>query len=105
MPASVAALHQKDGHMRTLVAGCLLVAAGCAVDHTGAAQSAVRGGQNRAEHVLLLSIDGFHDFDLTNYVASHPNSALASLVARGRIYTQAYSTGPSDSFPATLAIT
>jgi hypothetical protein len=82
----------------------LLVAA-CGVDHTGTAQSAVRGGQNRAEHVLLLSIDGFHDFDLTNYVAAHPDSALASLVARGRIYTQAYSTGPSDSFPATLAIT
>ena len=60
---------------------------------------------NAVEHVLLLSIDGFHDFDLTNYVASHPSSALASLVVRGTVYTQAYSTGPSDSFPATLAIT
>ena len=35
----------------------------------------------------------------------HPTSALASLVARGTVYTQAYSTAPSDSFPATLAIT
>jgi hypothetical protein len=79
---------------------------GCGVDHgTGSVESAVQGHTNRAEHVLLLSIDGFHDFDLTNYVAAHPSSALASLVARGRIYTQAYSTGPSDSFPATLAIT
>jgi hypothetical protein len=55
--------------------------------------------------VLLLSIDGFHDFDLTNYVASHPTSALASLVARGTVYTQAYAPAPSDSFPATLAMT
>jgi hypothetical protein len=59
----------------------------------------------KTSHVLLLSIDGFHDFDLTNYVASPPNSALASLVARGTVYSQAYATAPSDSFPATLAMT
>ena len=78
-----------------LLAVCLGTAAGA------------RAGEKRGDavdHVLLLSIDGFHDFDLTNYVASHPSSALASLVARGTVYTQAYSTGPSDSFPATLAI-
>lgn len=75
----------------------------------GTAQSAVtadsrHGHGNAVEHVLLVSIDGFHDFDLTNYVAAHPSSALASLVARGTVYTQAYSTAPSDSFPATLAM-
>jgi hypothetical protein len=62
------------------------------------------GGPKKTERVLLLSIDGFHDFDLTNYVAAHPSSALASLVARGTTYTQATSSVPSDSFPGTLAM-
>lgn len=88
--------------MKTLAACVLWVGCGFAPE-PGTVQSAVQG--NRAEHVLLLSIDGFHDFDLTNYVAAHPASALASLVSRGRTYTQAYSSAPSDSFPATLAIT
>jgi len=79
---------------------CALVLYGA----TGARADHQNGKRNVAEHVLLLSIDGFHDFDLTNYAASLPGSALASLVARGTVYTQAYSTGPSDSFPSTLAI-
>ena len=28
-----------------------------------------------AEHVLLLIVDGMHQFDLKNYVVSHPASA------------------------------
>jgi hypothetical protein len=55
-------------------------------------------------HVLLLSLDGFHDFDLTNYIAAHPGSALAQVVARGRRYTNASAQVPSDSFPGTLAM-
>lgn len=57
------------------------------------------------DHVLLLSLDGFHDFDLTNYVASHPDSALATLVSEGVRYSNAYTQTPSDSFPTTLAMT
>jgi hypothetical protein len=55
--------------------------------------------------VLLLSLDGFHDFDLTNYIAAHPGSALARVVARGRRYLNASAQVPSDSFPGTLAMT
>ena len=62
------------------------------------------GRRGRVEHVLLISLDGFHDFDLDNYVASHPASALASLVARGVKYTNATTSSPSDSFPGTLAM-
>jgi len=58
----------------------------------------------RVQHVLLISLDGFHDFDLDNYVAAHPSSALASLVARGVKYTNATTSSPSDSFPGTLAM-
>jgi hypothetical protein len=62
------------------------------------------GGAGHVEHVLLISLDGFHDFDLDNYVGSHPASALASLVARGVKYTNATTSSPSDSFPGTLAM-
>src|SRR3954447_14646831 len=58
----------------------------------------------RVDHVLLLSLDGFHDFDLTNYVATHPNSALARVVSEGERYSNATTQTPSDSFPTTLAM-
>src|SRR6476646_6416335 len=58
----------------------------------------------KADHVLLLSLDGFHDADLTNYVAAHPTSALAAVVERGRRYSNASAQTPSDSFPGTLAL-
>jgi hypothetical protein len=50
-------------------------------------------------HVLLLSVDGMHQSDLDWYVAHHPRSALASLVAHGDEYTRARTPVPSDSFP------
>ncbi|MBJ7599568.1 alkaline phosphatase family protein [Candidatus Nephthysia bennettiae] len=50
-------------------------------------------------HVLLLSVDGLHQSDLTWYVHQHPNSALASLVRKGVEFTQARTPVPSDSFP------
>ncbi|HEX6348791.1 MAG TPA: alkaline phosphatase family protein [Candidatus Dormibacteraeota bacterium] len=50
-------------------------------------------------HVLLLSIDGLHQTDLEWYVAHHPASALASLVAGGIQFTHAQTPVPSDSFP------
>lgn len=59
----------------------------------------------KVEHVLLLSLDGFHDFDLTNYIAAHPDSALARVVSEGRRYSDASTQTPSDSFPTTLAMT
>ena len=71
--------------------------------HAAAYAGAERGGQ-QIGHVLLVSLDGFHDFDLDNYVGAHPDSALASLVARGVRYTNATTSSPSDSFPGTLAM-
>ncbi|PYY12018.1 MAG: phosphodiesterase, partial [Acidobacteria bacterium] len=63
------------------------------------------GQHSRIRHVILISLDGFHDFDLTRYVAGHPTSALARLVNTGVTYANAYTTGPSDSFPGALALT
>jgi hypothetical protein len=70
-----------------------------------AALAGHRAPHGKAAHVLLLSIDGFHQVDLERYVADHPGSALAALVARGTQYTNTTSSRPSDSFPGTLAMT
>ncbi|WP_230209119.1 alkaline phosphatase family protein [Nostocoides sp. HKS02] len=50
-------------------------------------------------HVLLLSIDGLHQRDLTWFVRQHPTSALARLVHGGTSYSRAQTPVPSDSFP------
>jgi arylsulfatase A-like enzyme len=57
------------------------------------------------QHVILISLDGFHDFDLARYVARHPGSAMARLSKNGITYTNARTTGPSDSYPGLLALT
>jgi hypothetical protein len=57
-----------------------------------------------ARRVLLLSVDGLHAADLERFVQTHPDSALAWLSARGRTYTHATATMPSDSFPGLLAM-
>ncbi len=86
-----------------------LVATMTAVATTALALAAFGSPQAQADpkvdHVLLLSLDGFHDADLTNYVAAHPGSALARLVSDGRRYSSASTQTPSDSFPTTLAMT
>jgi hypothetical protein len=53
----------------------------------------------RAEHVLLLSVDGLHESDLRWYVSTHPHSALGSLTRNGVEFTHAQTPVPSDSFP------
>jgi hypothetical protein len=55
-------------------------------------------------HVLLLSIDGMHQQDLAWYVHQYPNSTLADLTGHGIEYSNALSTIPSDSFPATAGL-
>jgi len=59
----------------------------------------------RYQHVLLISVDGLHAVDLTNWIVdpAHSNGALANLAANGATYPHAYTTGPSDSFPGMIA--
>ena len=56
------------------------------------------------QHVLLLSVDGMHANDLTRWVESHPDSALARLSRNGVTFSDARSPTPSDSFPGLLAL-
>lgn len=55
--------------------------------------------ENPVKHVLLISVDGLHAVDLTNYVATHPDSTLAQLSKHGVTYTNNSTSIPSDSFP------
>jgi hypothetical protein len=69
---------------------------------------ATRGGSSQAlqgsiEHVLLLSIDGMHQSDLSAYLLAHPSSALAEVAGQGVTYTGASTSRPSDSFPGLTA--
>ncbi len=55
------------------------------------------------QHVLLLSIDGFHAVDLEICVAKGTCPDLSKLTEHGITYTNASTTKPSDSFPGLLA--
>ncbi len=70
-----------------------------------APQSAGAWGQEYpVRHVLLISVDGLHALDLSNYVNSHPNSTLAALSQHGITYTNNQTSSPSDSFPGLAAL-
>ena len=80
--------------------GAAALVAGAA---SGPAAAATVRPDPHSRHVLLLSIDGMHQADLQWYVAHHPHSTLAALVAGGSEFTQARTPFPSDSFPGTVA--
>ena len=61
-------------------------------------------GEGNIKHVLLISVDGLHALDVANYVAAHPNSALATLAGHGVTYSNARTPALSDSFPGLLAL-
>jgi len=53
--------------------------------------------------VLLISVDGLHQQDLTWYVHNYPSSTLAALVRTGVDYRNAMTPVPSDSSPGMVA--
>jgi len=59
---------------------------------------------DRVQHVLLISVDGLHAVDLSNFVQQHPESTLAALSRHGVTYTNASASTPSDSFPGLAAL-
>jgi hypothetical protein len=62
------------------------------------------GSHHRVKHVLLISVDGLHALDLSNYVATHPDSSLAELSRHGVTYTNNATSSPSDSFPGLASL-
>jgi hypothetical protein len=57
-----------------------------------------------AKHVLLISVDGLHALDVSHFVATHPQSAMAELSRHGITYSNARTPANSDSFPGLLAL-
>ena len=64
----------------------------------------VAASSQLAKHVLLISVDGMHALDLTNYVGTHPDSNLAALSQHGVTFDNASTSLPSDSFPGLAAL-
>src|SRR5262252_5453163 len=77
----------------TGVIGAMPPSTGCAYER----------GQGSVEHVLLLSVDGFHAVDLEVCATAGTCPNLAKLTQHGITYTNASTTKPSDSFPGLLA--
>ena len=80
-------------HIRSIRRTAAVVASAATVLGTAAVASAAAlpsqggggGHPSRIRHVLLISVDGMHQQDLTWYVKNFPNSTLASLDRRGKI--------------------
>jgi predicted AlkP superfamily pyrophosphatase or phosphodiesterase len=62
------------------------------------------GDDHKIRRVLVISIDGMHALDMALFIKNNPNSTLAKLSAQGINYTNASSTRPSDSIPATVGM-
>jgi hypothetical protein len=79
----------------------LLASAAMAVlGHAAVAAPVIQPGY---QHVLLISVDGMHAVDLSNWIAANPTSNFAKLANHGVIYPNAFTTAPSDSYPGMLA--
>jgi hypothetical protein len=88
-----------------VVAGLAAALSGAAVASAATSQPA-NGGQGHQmgiQHVLLISVDGLHQQDLTWYVQNNPSSLLASLYRGGVEYSNASTPFPSDSTPGMTA--
>jgi hypothetical protein len=94
------------GYLRTsaAAAGAAALVAGTALASASAATGGVAGHPgSQAKHVLLLSVDGLHQQDLSWYVKQYPTSTLASLVRNGVDYSNARTPIISDSSPGMVA--
>lgn len=77
----------------------------CFMTSIGSQVKAEEDGESaRIRHVLVISLDGTHALDIANFVAANPHSTLAQLSAGGVNFTNAHTTKPSDSIPATAGI-
>ncbi len=90
-----------------LLAASCLVGAFAAIAATSVAQEREDAPSNKRHytHVLLISVDGLHAVNLTRWIAdpAHASVALATLAPHATIYSHAYTTAPSDSFPGMIA--
>ncbi len=80
-----------------------LAATACLSMLAGSSAAASPAVTSTYQHVLLISVDGMHAVDLTNWIQAHPASNFARLAGSGIVYPNAFTTAPSDSYPGMLA--
>jgi len=56
----------------------------------------------RYKYVATFSVDGLHGSDVEKYVAVRPQSTIAGMLEHAYLYSNAYTSAPSDSFPGSL---
>lgn len=84
-----------------VVAGLAAALWGAAVATAATVQPAAGNGHHKGiQHVLLISVDGLHQQDLTWYVQNYPNSLLASLYRQGVEYSNARTPSRLTPLPA-----
>jgi Type I phosphodiesterase / nucleotide pyrophosphatase len=90
-------------HVRSIAKQAMRAAAAVVVAATGATASAATIAHHHShhsiKHVLLISVDGLHQQDLSWFIRNFPDSALAQLARHGVDYIRAMTPFPSDSFP------
>jgi type I phosphodiesterase/nucleotide pyrophosphatase len=90
--------------VRGRVLTAAVVAVGAAAAFAGLGAGPAHANHRRSEHhVLLISVDGLHQSDLSWWVRHHPQSTLAKLERRGTEFTHARTPVPSDSYPGLVA--
>jgi hypothetical protein len=92
-------VHTTTKTLGHLAVGMLLASATLCAD----AETALTD-TGQVQHVLLISVDGLHALDLTNYIAAHADSTLAALSRQGVMYTNNSTSTPSDSFPGLASL-
>ena len=79
---------------------CMLVAAAPLQSYAATEETS----SSPVKHVLLISVDGLHALDLTNWVNQNPDSNIGGLAKHGIRYTNAQTSQPSDSYPGLAAL-
>jgi hypothetical protein len=93
-------MHFSKAFLSSVLAASLLISP----LQVSAGQDPITETGHTVKHVLLISVDGLHALDLSNYVNTHHDSTLALLSRSGVTYTNASTSTPSDSFPGLAAL-
>jgi hypothetical protein len=86
-----------------IAAGVTAALGSGAVASAATGQPGGEGHSGGVRHVLLISVDGLHQQDLTWFVKNYPHSVLATLDHQGVEYSNAQTPFPSDSSPGMVA--
>jgi predicted AlkP superfamily pyrophosphatase or phosphodiesterase len=59
-------------------------------------------GTPQFQRVAIFSVDGLHSSDVNKWLAKGPSN-ISTMLENGYLYSDAWTSFPSDSFPGTVA--